>query len=234
MQFEHAFQYDQRRAALRPYKLVAARAADLILCPLVAAASILLKGVRIANLNRMPISRALFDRIGVLPIRNHYYEPLFTYNDVNLTKRQLTAIDFNLPKQLELLSQFTYQQELLDIPFDRPSSRSSFYYNNGSYVAGDAEFLYSMVRHLRPKRILEVGSGNSTLIVRQALERNLRSNPQDTCEHTCIEPYEQPWLEGTGIVVVRERVEDIDLSCFTALGPGDILFIDSSHTIRPG
>ncbi|MCE9626689.1 MAG: class I SAM-dependent methyltransferase, partial [Candidatus Eisenbacteria bacterium] len=49
----------------------------------------------------------------------------------------------------------------------------------------------------------------------------------------CIEPYEMPWLEQTGVTVVRERVEAVGLEPFLALEAGDLLFIDSSHMVRP-
>src|SRR5690606_40143407 len=45
--------------------------------------------------------------------------------------------------------------------------------------------------------------------------------------------YEMPWLENLGIEVVRERAEDLPVSFFSGLSAGDILFIDSSHMIRP-
>lgn len=53
------------------------------------------------------------------------------------------------------------------------------------------------------------------------------------CEHICIEPYEQPWLEKLGIKIVRKKVEELDISYFNQLQSNDILFIDSSHIIRP-
>jgi hypothetical protein len=62
---------------------------------------------------------------------------------------------------------------------------------------------------------------------------NLRDDPEYTCKHICVEPYENPWLEESGISVVREKVENLDVSFFHELNENDILFIDSSHIIRP-
>ena len=42
------------------------------------------------------------------------------------------------------------------------------------------------------------------------------------------------WLEGTGARIIRERVEQLDPEFFASLGPSDLLFIDSSHMVRPG
>ena len=90
-----------------------------------------------------------------------------------------------------------------------------------------------MVRHFKPQCIIEIGSGSSTLMVRNAIARNKSDNPQYRCRHMCIEPYEQPWLEKTEVELIRDKVENVDKSFFQQLGPNDILFIDSSHIIRP-
>jgi hypothetical protein len=58
-------------------------------------------------------------------------------------------------------------------------------------------------------------------------------NGEHACSHICIEPYEMPWLEKLDLLVVRSKVEDLSLSTFAQLEAGDILFIDSSHIIRP-
>jgi hypothetical protein len=53
------------------------------------------------------------------------------------------------------------------------------------------------------------------------------------CEHVCIEPFEVPWLDAEEVTVLRRKVEEVDLEIFGQLEDGDILFIDSSHIIRP-
>jgi hypothetical protein len=70
-------------------------------------------------------------------------------------------------------------------------------------------------------------------MVRNAVKANQFENKNYTCNHICIEPYEQPWLEQLGIQVIREKVELLDYSIFQQLEKNDILFIDSSHIIRP-
>ena len=92
---------------------------------------------------------------------------------------------------------------------------------------------HHVIRHFRPARIVEIGSGHSTRMARLAIGTIQCENPDYRCEHMCIEPYEMPWLEQLGVTVVRKKVEDVDDSVFTALRPNDILFIDSSHIIRP-
>ena len=55
----------------------------------------------------------------------------------------------------------------------------------------------------------------------------------NACKHICIEPYEMLWLERLPVEVFRSKVEDMDISTFKSLEANDILFIDSSHIIRP-
>jgi len=110
----------------------------------------------------------------------------------------------------------------------------SFHYHNSRFGPGDAELLYCMIRRFKPRRLIEIGSGFSTLMARRALEQNGGEDSNYRCEHLCIEPYEEPWLEKCGATVLRERVENLDKNHFQTLAENDILFIDSSHVIRPG
>ena len=82
-------------------------------------------------------------------------------------------------------------------------------------------------------RIIEIGSGHSTLIACDATKRNLEESPDAICQHTCIEPFEAKWLEGADVTILRRRLEEVDSGIFRELEAGDLLFIDSSHVIRP-
>jgi hypothetical protein len=65
-----------------------------------------------------------------------------------------------------------------------------------------------------------------------AIEKN--KNAGISTSLTCIEPYEIKWLDTTkNIELIREKVEDIPVDFFKQLQENDILFIDSSHIIRP-
>ncbi len=178
----------------------------------------------------------IFMKLGILPVLDHYYQPMINPKK-HLTKslrddRELQGIDFNAEEQLDLLAKFNYNEELLKFPLSKKKD-IEFYYDNGSYCSGDAEYLYNIVRHFKPNRIIEIGSGNSTLMVRNAVTANKLDNSNYKCNHICIEPYEQPWLEKIEIELIREKVENIDKSFFQKLESKDILFIDSSHIIRP-
>jgi predicted O-methyltransferase YrrM len=140
--------------------------------------------------------------------------------------------------QDDLLSSLEeYADESDKFPVDRPpdwNKQPSYYHNNGSFASGDAEVLYAMIRHLKPRRIVEVGSGFSTLVMTAAARANAREG-DDRPAITCIEPYEARWLSRvTDVELLRQPVDRVSSEVFESLGDGDLLFIDSSHVIRPG
>jgi len=177
-------------------------------------------------------------KVGILPIKDHYYQPLVNPSK-HLRKsleeaRFLPGIDWNTDEQLKLLEMFHYADELQSIPFEKKENNvSRYYYNNPSLCPADAEFLYNMIRHFKPKKLIEIGCGYSTRMALEAEMKNLEMDNTYACKHICIEPYEMPWLEQLPVDVVRKKVEEVDLSIFSQLEPNDILFIDSSHMIRP-
>jgi hypothetical protein len=208
---------------------------DVILLPLIVPSALLLKMVRRIGLEKLKFSRAMLLRIGVLPIRDHYYEPLINPRHLKLpltNTRNLPGINFNTEQQLALLSEFKYKNELEVIP-DNYVNDLTFHYNNRSFIAGDAEFWYSMIRLNKPKIIIEIGSGHSTKMAQLAIHKNKSEDTSYDCKHICIEPYEMPWLEQLDVMVIRKKVEEIEVNFFKQLNANDILFIDSSHVIRP-
>jgi hypothetical protein len=209
-------------------------AADWAAAPMVYLGAQLLGLARKAGIQRMPFCKGAMLRAGVFPLLNHYYEPQFDFRNTELPPdegRQLPGIDWNLEGQLELLQKLKFSSEL---ETEQPSGAGrQFDFNNDNFKSGDAEYWYQMVRFFKPARIFEVGSGNSTLLAIRAAAANRRENNGYKCRHVCIEPYEMQWLEQTGVEVIRRRVEDLPLSFFSELEANDILFIDSSHVIRP-
>ena len=211
---------------------------DLIALPFVAGGGLVLMLARRLGLMRLPLCKRILLTIGIFPLRDHYYEPLFNPRWLRYPldePRLLPGVDLSEAGQLKLLEQMAvgnYGVELNDLIMGRTDSLK-FHFNNGAFESGDAEFWYAMIRHFKPRKIIEIGSGNSTLMARRAIEQNSKIDPAYCCAHTCIEPYEMAWLEQCGVEVIRERVEQVAPDFFRALGSGDILFIDSSHMIRP-
>lgn len=210
---------------------------DLMLAPLIFMAAVLMKLVRRLGIWRMPLSKGIFNLVGVYPIRDHYYEPMYNYKKYLhhslRDERKLPGIDLNEAGQLGWLRQFDFADELAKIP-EEPTAGRMYFYKNPNFAEGDAECLYSLIRLKKPKRIVEIGSGFSTMMARDAIKQNQNENAAYNCRHICIEPYEMQWLDTIdGLEVIRQKVEEVDSSMFGELEPNDILFIDSSHVIRP-
>lgn len=102
---------------------------------------------------------------------------------------------------------------------------------NDQFPPHDAAVLYAMVRHLRPRRVVEVGSGWSTTVTTAAVRDGDLAAPI-----TCIEPYPSDVVRtlGHGVTLREEKVEHTPFAVFAALGPGDVCFIDSSHVVKTG
>lgn len=210
----------------------AAAMVDFLLAPFTLLSILWFRIIRYWGIKNLKISQHLFLRLGMLPVVDHYYEPLIDHRKLptSLPKNHL-CLDGT--KQISFIEGFHYQEELMSIPM-KSTGLNRYYYHNGSFGSGDAELYYSIVRYYKPARILEVGSGFSTLIALEAVEKTKESDPLYVCEITCIEPFEMPFLESLNIKLVRRPVELADKKWFSALQSGDILFIDSSHIIRPG
>ena len=115
--------------------------ADVLLAPFVYPAAWLLKLVRQARVDRLPKCRNALWRVGVFPIRDHYYEPQIDNRQPKRPfsqERTLPGIDWNTIEQLELMTSFSFTLELADIPHEKPETLA-FYLNNTAFMSGDAE-----------------------------------------------------------------------------------------------
>lgn len=208
---------------------------DLILAPIAAVAVIPLKIARKSSMVKMPLTAAVFKKMGVFPIVNHYYEPKYDMSDLTLDNqpRNLPGIDFRHNEQIKLLESFN--SNILPNNWNEEAANDiSFSLHNPNFGAGDADLWFHIINHFKPKKIIEIGSGRSTLVAREAVATNIAGNNNYQCEHICIEPYEMTWLEKLEINIYRSKLEELDSQIFETLSDGDILFIDSSHIIRPG
>jgi hypothetical protein len=101
---------------------------------------------------------------------------------------------------------------------------------NNYFSSPDAEVLYSLVRALRPARIIEIGCGNSTKLSRLAL-----MDEKADGKLICIDPNPRTDVASLADELFRERVELVDRSLLIdKLRAGDFLFIDSSHIVKTG
>ncbi|HEY2681332.1 MAG TPA: class I SAM-dependent methyltransferase [Candidatus Udaeobacter sp.] len=145
---------------------------------------------------------------------------------------ELIGIDMNEAAQLDLLGSFSkFRDEYQHFPMGKPQGHVGFYLGNGLFDGVDALVAYCMIRHFQPRLIIEVGSGFSSLVLGEAAEKN------KTSKLICIEPSPREFLrEGFhGLqLLIEKKVQDISLEFFSQLASGDILFIDSSHTVKIG
>ncbi len=207
--------------------------ASALFSPLTLLSAVWLRAVR-AHLDSKA-SRSLMRAAGTWPLLNHYYEPISDprrlpadYDEEN----ELPGIDLDAGGQLSLLRRFFSQPELSALPVEaRPTL--GFYLANEMFSGADAGFYYSFLRMYRPRRIVEIGSGFSTRLAVAATNRTREDDPSYACQITCIEPYENPWLKQLPVELRREPLEETPNSIFDSLERSDILFIDSSHIIRP-
>ena len=172
----------------------------------------------------------------------HFYSPIVDTQDVLSRTEQiwdgrqsLPGIDFNPDKHLEILGdwfpEFISQYDYPDS--GNAESPTGFFSLNDQFSWLDARTLYVFLRKLRPSRVVEVGSGFSSLLIADVARRLLNGQ----CEFVCIEPYPRAFLTRgvPGISrLVQERVENVDLKEFSRLERGDILFVDSSHVAKTG
>jgi len=129
-----------------------------------------------------------------------------------------------------LKSLIEYSKEFEPILDGEEDSVKEFYWNNSQFSFADAMSYYALIRHYKPNRILEIGSGFSTLVAHKALEKN------GTGSITCIEPYPRPFLkEITNLELIETKIQDISVEqIHEYISDNDFLFIDSTHTIKTG
>lgn len=163
-------------------------------------------------------SRAEEERLARLTRRGYFERPAFPLPR-SFSEADGQAIFAALPEF----------QERFDTFRDPTRNDVGFSFANDYFRSPDAEVFYTLVRTQKPKRIIEIGSGHSTKIARQAI----RDGNLDT-RLVSIDPRPRTEIDSLADQCVRQRVEDVDPALFDHLAAGDILFIDSSHEIRIG
>ena len=124
-----------------------------------------------------------------------------------------------------------YSQEF-DPPLEAdPSDPTCFYWKNPAFTFTDAMMYYCVLRHLKPEHVLEIGCGYSTLVADMALQRNGHGSM------TLIEPYPKDFLRQLQSVrtLIEQPVQAIPIDELVGLAESaDVLFIDSTHTVKVG
>jgi hypothetical protein len=152
-----------------------------------------------------------------------------------LRKEIPSGIDWDLERQEELICRIRhYAEELGDVAVEPAANPGQFVWGGGPFSGFDACAYYGLVRDLRPKRVVEVGIGWSSLLLRRALDVNGEST-----EVTLIDPNPRRGHDLMGGLrrgwrVHESLVQHADLSIFDKLEAGDMLFYDGSHCTFTG
>ena len=177
---------------------------------------------------------------GCLPLMTHYYSPVPDLKELERRKvwdrtSDLKGLNLNATFQITLLTQMaeTFSREC-SWPKNATSNPEEFYWDNNSFSFQCASLLHYMIRHFKPSRIIEVGSGFSSRIINKAVEFNKKEN--SSCIYEIIDPFPSETVKELSnlskINVVK--VEELSENLFASLKSGDILFIDSGHVVKTG
>ena len=173
----------------------------------------------------------------------HYYSPIPDLKDVrhrhdrlfNRDVAGVPGVDLRHSEQMQLLAEM---QPLYDEqPFQEARAQAQrYYFGNDWFRHADALSLYMLMRRLKPRRIIEVGSGYSSAVMLDVRERFM----PDGLDLTFIDPETERLMgllrprDQSASTIVADKVQNVDIGVFQSLAENDILFIDSSHVAKIG
>jgi len=172
----------------------------------------------------------------------HFYSPIPSIDEIRAREAEifgppppsLPGIDLRADQQVALLRELARFYD--ELPFPRTqSAESRYWFENWAYSYADAIFLYSMLRHLQPRRVIEVGSGFSSAAMLDTADRWLPQtsftfiDPDTSTLDALLRPNDRE-----RVTIIRARLQDVPLTTFDALAANDILFIDSTHVSKTG
>jgi hypothetical protein len=180
-----------------------------------------------------PEVAAMFEDQGYHLVPQHFYGPLPSNAEIekaqfDVPKYPLEPLGWHPERCAEVLGVLLPYWHEFKAFAGSADQNTGFRLNNVFYTGVDAFVLYALVRVLRPKRIVEIGSGFSTHVAHAAMQRN------GVGSITCIEPYPTPKLRELSerVEIIASPVQDVDMGIFAALAMNDIVFIDSSHVSK--
>ena len=171
----------------------------------------------------------------------HFYSPIPSLDEIQRDESiifgcvpsNIMGLELHEDEQLKLLNEFVaYYKEMPFQPQKLEGLR--YYYENPAYSYSDAILLHCMIRFLKPKRVIEVGSGFSSCMTLDTNELFFGNS----IATTFIEPYPELLMslikdaDKSKIKMISSRLQDVDLSEFEILQANDILFIDSTHVSK--
>lgn len=174
------------------------------------------------------------------PPPGHFYSPIPDLSQVRKREQEIFRVPAELPGiELCVEEQVRIAGELArfypEQPFeDHKNSRTRYFFVNPNFSYGEALALYGMLRYLRPRKIIEIGSGYSSCVTLDTDELFL----DGTTECTFIEPY-PALLESllrkedlARVTILPEKLQCMDKQIFGDLRANDILIVDSTHVSK--
>ncbi len=176
--------------------------------------------------------RRKLQSFGVTITRSDFYSEIPTIADLEASFRHTSRLKLDEPfRDKAFLQKFLLELTEFSadfMPLVKPTRDGEFSWENTTFSYSDAMAYYAMIRRYRPKTIIEMGCGVSTLIASMACERN------GVGRIIAIEPFPAPFLRDTPRVdLVETRAQDLDESFVSQnLNDGDFFFIDTTHTVK--
>jgi Methyltransferase domain len=182
---------------------------------------------------------ALGQHLGVDILPRHFYSEIPDFRELRKSetwkapRSMYGVLGVDVDQQLSFVQDCVTDQ-MRDILLEKDIYESACLDNEArGFGPIEAEFLFCFIVRHRPQRIIQVGAGVSTAVLLHAA-RTLDYQPAITC----IDPYPTHYLERSSekgqINLISKRAQDVDLQLFLDIGAGDLLFVDSTHTVKPG
>lgn len=182
------------------------------------------------------------EKSGIKISPSNFYSSIPSINEIETSYEYTTSAESQPPySSCDIFSDPIYSSRLLEeltifsneySPPEAGSEESpaGYFWSNSQFSHSDAMSYYTFIRHIQPKKIVEIGSGFSTLVAIDALNKN------EMGQLVCIEPYPRPFLEKLDeIDLVKSPAQEITPEWLNdTLNDGDVLFIDSTHTVKTG
>jgi hypothetical protein len=173
----------------------------------------------------------------------HFYSPHPNIKEIlkrsgkvfNSDSKNCPGINLQEKSQLDLLNQLSIYYDDLSFP-ERPNNSTRYYYQNGWFGYAEVIILYSLMRHFRPQRVIEIGSGFSSAAMLDIDDLFLNNS----VDFTFIEPFPERLISLLGEqdrrrhTVIQKPLQQVSHELFQSLSKNDILFIDSTHVVKRG
>jgi predicted O-methyltransferase YrrM len=162
----------------------------------------------------------------------HFYSPLSAEADLSRALGWTDAPGVNMAEDRQLALAAQLAPVLAELPAGPRYAPA-----NDTFGPADAAVYRAMLAHLRPARVMEVGSGYSTAL---ALDEADANSQLAALQITCIEPFPDRLLsivsesDLSRLTLLRKPVQDVDPAVYQQLGRDDVLFVDSTHVVKPG